>query len=36
MTIWSNVPYSNSVDADAGIADTDKDNAAKNLDIVVI
>ena len=36
MTIWSNVPHPNSVDADAGIDDSDKDNAAKNLDIAVI
>ena len=36
MPIWSNVRYLNGVDADAGIADSDKDNIAKDLGIVVI
>ena len=36
MPIWSNVRYSNSVDVDAGIADSDKYNAVKDLGIVVI
>ena len=36
MPIWSNVRYPNSVDADVGIADSDKDNVAKDLGIVVI
>ena len=36
MPIWSNVQYPNSIDADAGIDDSDKDNVAKDLGIVVI
>ena len=36
MPIWSNVRNLHSVDADTGIADSDKDNVAKDLGIVVI
>ena len=36
MPIWSNVRYPNSVDADAGIADSYKDNVAKDLGTAVI
>ena len=36
IPIWSNVRYLHSVDADTGIADSDKDNVAKDLGIVVI
>ena len=36
MPIWSNMRYPISVDADASIADSDKDNVAKDLVIVVI
>ena len=35
MQIWSNVRYLNSVHADRGIADTDIENVAKHLAIVV-
>ena len=35
MPIWSNVQYLNSVGADAGVGDSDKDNVAKDLGIVV-
>ena len=31
MPIWSNVRYPNSVDADAGVADSDKDNSYINF-----
>ena len=36
MPIWSNVRYPNTVDAEAGIADSGKDNVANDLGIVVI
>ena len=36
MPIWSNVRYQNSVDADVGIPDSDKDNVAKDLGTAVI
>ena len=36
MPTWSNVWYPNSVDAEAGIPDSDKDNVGKDLGIVVI
>ena len=35
MPIWSNVQYLNSVGADVGVGDSDKDNVAKDLGIVV-
>ena len=35
MSIWSNVRYPKSVDADAVIPDSDKGSVAKNLGIVV-
>ena len=35
MQNWSNVRYLNSAHADRGIADTDKDNVAKHVAIVV-
>ena len=35
MSIWSNVRYPKSVDADAVIPDSNKDSVAKNLGIVV-
>ena len=36
MPIWSNVRYPNSVDAEAGIADSGKDNVANDVGTVVI
>ena len=36
MPMWSNVQYLNSVGAGAGIADSDKDNVAKDLGSVVM
>ena len=35
MPIWSNVQYLNSVGSYAGVGDSDKDNVAKDLRIVV-
>ena len=35
MPTWSNVWYLNSVDADVGIPDSDKDNVGKDLGILV-
>ena len=35
MPIWSNEQYLNSVGANAGVGDSDKDNVAKDLGIVV-
>ena len=31
MPLWSNLQYTNSADADAGIADSDKDNVVKDI-----
>ena len=34
MPLWSNLRYPNSADADAGIADSDKDNFVKDLEFI--
>ena len=36
MPIWSNVRYTNNVDANTGIANSHKENVAKDLGIVLI
>ena len=36
MPIWSNVRYPNNVDANTGIANSHKENVAKDLGIVLI